>query len=298
VPDLAGKNQIWEFEARRQAGEFDEPGITRPRAAVAAVPREAPPAGPEAAEPVVRIRDLSMAFGTNRVLNGIDLDLHAGECTLLLGESGSGKTTLSRSLAGLVDSWTGRITFEGEDLATGTRRRTVAQRTGIQYVFQSPFSSLNPRRTLGESLSVPLEMTGELNARQRRERVYEALDAVRLGRHFYARRPGDLSGGERQRAAIARALVNAPSVLVCDEITSALDVSVQASIIDLLVRLRRERGMAMLFVTHNIALARHVAIRVAVLEKGVIVDEGLTDDVLTSPSHGYTKELLENVPTL
>ena len=165
-------------------------------------------------------------------------------------------------------------------------------------MFQSPYSSLNPRRTLGQSLGVPLEMNESISAAERRDRVAEALDAVRLGREFATRRPGDLSGGERQRAAIARALVNTPDVLICDEVTSALDVSVQASIIDLLVRLREERGMAMLFVTHNIALARHVASRVAVLQKGVIVDEGTTEEILESPKADYTKELLENVPTL
>lgn len=239
-----------------------------------------------------------MSYGSNQVLTSVDLDLRPGECTLLLGESGSGKTTLSRSVAGLVDDWTGSITFLGDVLASGTRDRTDEQRAGIQYVFQSPFSSLNPRRTLGQSLAVPLEMTSGLDAAERKARVCDALDAVRLGRDFYDRRPGDLSGGERQRAAIARALVNAPHVLVCDEITSALDVSVQASIIDLLVRLRQESGMSMLFVTHNIALARHVAARVAVLNRGVIVDEGPTDEVLTSPSHAYTQELIANVPTL
>lgn len=333
VPDLAGKNQIWEFEARRQAGEFDEDAVVPSR--VAGPDGTEPPAerpeptterpdasaerphstaerahstaeradptsltSPAADEPIVSVRDLEMSYGSNKVLTSVDLDLRPGECTLLLGESGSGKTTLSRSIAGLVDDWTGSITFLGEELAPGTRDRTDAQRSGIQYVFQSPFSSLNPRRTLGQSLGVPLEMTGLVDATERRARVSDALDAVRLGREFYDRRPGDLSGGERQRAAIARALVNAPHVLVCDEITSALDVSVQASIIDLLVRLREERGMSMLFVTHNIALARHVAARVAVLERGVIVDEGPTDEVLTSPSHAYTRELIANVPTL
>src|SRR5699024_284924 len=163
---------------------------------------------------------------------------------------------------------------------------------------QSPFSSLNPRRTIGQSLTVPLEMSGELDAAGRRERVDEALDSVRLGRQFRHRRPGDLSGGERQRAAIARALVNAPSVLVCDEITSALDVSVQASIISLLSTLQTERGLSMLFVTHNIALARHIASRIAVLNQGIIVDSGPVDEVLENPQHAYTGELLHNVPTL
>lgn len=215
---------------------------------------------------------------------------------MLLGESGSGKTTLSRCIAGLNDDYSGQVQLWGETMAPSTRKRTNEQRVGVQYVFQSPFSSLNPRRSIGQSLSVPLEMSGEDNAAARKAKVEDALDAVRLGRSFYHRRPGDLSGGERQRAAIARALVNAPSVLVCDEITSALDVSVQASIIALLRTLRQERDLAMLFVTHNIALSRHVADNLAVLNKGKIVDYGPTGEVLENPTHEYTRELINDVP--
>jgi peptide/nickel transport system ATP-binding protein len=319
VPDLAGTNRIDEFEARRKAAEAAEAAGEDPRAAVAAVSQErageAAGEDPRAAagtarteertpgqapsdDALVEVRDLSLSYGTKQVLTSVDLTLRAGQCTLLLGESGSGKTTLSRVIAGLLDNGEGTVRYQGQQLAPSTRKRTVDQRREIQYVFQSPYSSLNPRRTIGQSLSVPLEMSGELDRAGRKQRVLEGLDAVRLGRDFYDRRPGDLSGGERQRAAIARALVNMPKVLICDEVTSALDVSVQASIIDLLSRLREERGLSMLFVTHNIALARHVAKRVAVLNHGEIVDEGSTDQVLTSPRHEYTRELLTNVPTL
>ncbi|MCT1829945.1 ABC transporter ATP-binding protein [Brevibacterium luteolum] len=251
-----------------------------------------------ALDAVLQVRGLGLSYGPKTILKSIDLDLQAGECTLLLGESGSGKTTLARSIAGLNDGYTGDVIYRGETIARSTRQRSIGQRTDIQYIFQSPFSSLNPRRTIGESLAVPLEMAGGLSAAQRREQVKDALDAVRLGRQFHDRRPGDLSGGERQRAAIARALVNMPSVLICDEITSALDVSVQASIISLLRTLQDERGLAMLFVTHNIALARHIASRVAVLNGGRIVDDGPVDMVLENPQHTYTQELLTNVPSL
>lgn len=306
VPDLAGHNKIWEFEARRRAGEFDEnPSVQvsepePPSTQTSSADAETKPATSIDADavPAISAQDLSLSYGSNKVLRGVNLDVHKAQTTLLLGESGSGKTTLARSIAGLNTRWEGTISHHGEDLEKSTRQRTAAQRRAIQYVFQSPYSSLNPRRTLGQSLSVPLEMNESISVAERRARVAEALDAVRLGREFATRRPGDLSGGERQRAAIARALVNTPDVLICDEVTSALDVSVQASIIDLLVRLREERGMAMLFVTHNIALARHVASRVAVLQKGVIVDEGTTEEILESPKADYTKELLENVPTL
>ena len=239
-----------------------------------------------------------MAYGDNKVLHGIDLTLEEGESILLLGESGSGKTTLARSIAGLNPGYTGEVRLRGELLEHGSRERTVDQRQYVQYIFQSPFSSLNPRRTIGESLSVPLVMSGKLSRKEHRRVVEDVLEAVQLDRSFYDRRPGDLSGGERQRAAIGRALVNAPDVLVCDEITSALDVSVQASILELLADLRAERGLSMLFVTHNIALARHTATRIAVLNKGVIVDEGPVDDVLERPTHECTKSLLANIPEL
>lgn len=248
--------------------------------------------------PVVSVRNLRMAYGPAVILDGIDLDLAAGQTTMLLGESGSGKTTLSRSVAGLNSGYTGEVLLDGQVLAPSTRRRSNEQRRRIQYVFQSPFSSLNPRRSIGDSLQVPLQMTGGMSREQRRAAVADALDAVRLGRSYIDRRPGELSGGERQRAAVARALVNAPSLLVCDEITSALDVSVQASVIELLRELQHERGLAMLFVTHNIALARHISHKLAVLEKGKLVDYGPTDAVLRNPRHSYTRALLRHVPTL
>ena len=275
IPDLQGKKDIT--------------GHGRPQ----------PSAGHAGAEaPLLAVRNLEMAYGDNKVLHGIDLTLEGGESILLLGESGSGKTTLARSVAGLNPDYTGEVSLRGEVLEHGSRKRTVKQRQDVQYIFQSPFSSLNPRRTIGEALSVPLQMSGELSRGQQRAAVEDVLESVQLDRSFYDRRPGDLSGGERQRAAIGRALVNAPSVLVCDEITSALDVSVQASILRLLAELRQERGLSMLFVTHNIALARHTATRIAVLNKGVIVDEGPVDQVLEHPTHDYTKSLLANIPEL
>ena len=280
IPDLAGKKNL----AGREAGGADKGGA---RASISKGPA-----------PLLQVRNLEMSYGDNKVLHGIDLELNEGDSILLLGESGSGKTTLARSIAGLNPGYTGAVALGGEELAHGSRRRTLDQRQAVQYIFQSPFSSLNPRRTIGESLSVPMQLSKRLPKREQRDVVYEVLEAVQLDPSFYDRRPGDLSGGERQRAAIGRALVNAPSVLVCDEVTSALDVSVQASILRLLAKLRRERGLSMLFVTHNIALARHVATRIAVLNKGVIVDAGTVDEVLENPQHDYTKHLLADVPSL
>jgi peptide/nickel transport system ATP-binding protein len=252
---------------------------------------------PDEAATFLEVSDLRLAYGSNQILDGISFRLAPGESMMLLGESGSGKTTLSRCVAGLNDDYAGEVRLSGEVLAAGTRARTAEQRQRIQYVFQSPFSSLNPRRTICESVEVPLQMSGRMGRRERRRLVLGALEQVRLGSSYLDRRPGDLSGGERQRAAIARALVNAPSLLVCDEVTSALDVSVQASIIDLLRTLQHETRMSMLFVTHNIALARHISQRMAILQHGRIVDSGSTEEVLERPRHEYTRELLANVPT-
>jgi peptide/nickel transport system ATP-binding protein len=255
-------------------------------------------APPGASEPVLTTTDVRVSYGDNVVLRGVDVSVARGECLMLLGESGSGKTTLSQCIAGLTREYTGTVSLAGAGLATSTRQRSDDQRRRIQYVFQSPFSSLNPRKTIAQSIEVPLVRLTSLSRAQRRERVAEMLDRVRLGRALADRLPDQLSGGERQRAAIARALVTTPDVLVCDEVTSALDVSVQATIVELLGELRRELGMAMLFVTHNIALAGEVADRIAVLRGGEIVEEGGVRTVLSSPQHAYTQELLAATPRL
>lgn len=308
VPDLPGKKDLTLASGRipqvretedESAGPGGMGGVVEPHESSTGLrASESTAVSGERDGFLLEVTGLGMRYGTNTVLDGIDMTLQPGESLMLLGESGSGKTTLSRCIAGLIDGYTGSVRLHGEELANSTRKRSLQHRQDIQYVFQSPFSSLNPRRTIGESLSVPLEMSGLLPKAQHRQTVEEALDAVRLGRSFYDRRPGDLSGGERQRAAIARALVNAPSVLVCDEITSALDVSVQSSIVSLLGTLRAERGLSILFVTHNITLARHVSDHIAVLNKGEIVDRGTVDDVLENPTHDYTQALLSDIPQL
>ena len=205
-----------------------------------------------------------------------DVDLHVGrgECLALVGESGSGKTTVSRSIGGLHHDWTGEILLDGQPLARSARRpRRSAQRLKIQYVFQNPYSSLNPRRPIGETVARPLMIAKASDAEARR-RVGEMLERVSLPPAYADRYPDQLSGGERQRVAIARALVSQPDVLVCDEVTSALDVLVQAAIVELLADLQRDLGLSMLFVTHNLPLVRSVAHRVAVMADGRIVEVG------------------------
>ncbi|MDN5658817.1 ABC transporter ATP-binding protein, partial [Brevibacterium sandarakinum] len=236
VPDLAGRKTIGEGAAAEpepepaathilvSAGETSEDSASGSGDSAGTQGRtdSADEGAASANASLLQVTDVALAYGKAQILDGINLTLEPGDCTLLLGESGSGKTTLSRCVAGLNDDYSGSVRLRGTELAKSTRKRTNEQRVGIQYVFQSPFSSLNPRRSIGQSLTVPLEMSGKGTAASRKAQVEEALDSVRLGRSFYHRRPGDLSGGERQRAAIARALVNQPSVLVCDEITSAL----------------------------------------------------------------------------
>ncbi len=217
---------------------------------------------------------------------------------MLLGESGSGKTTLSRCVAGLTDHYEGTVELAGQPLPASARKRTAEQLRAVQYVFQSPFSSLNPRRTIAQSVEVPLRTLTDLDRSARRERVAATLERVRLSRNWPIGCPGSSAAVSGNVRPSPRALVTTPDVLLCDEVTSALDVSVQASIIDLLCSLREELGMAMLFVTHNIALARYVADRIAVLRDGCIVESGTVEEVLTAPQHPYTRELLANIPRM
>ncbi|MBN6040274.1 ABC transporter ATP-binding protein [Amycolatopsis sp. 195334CR] len=290
-------------ECGSTADVLHQPRHAYTRKLIAAVPALAGPAGYStvdklAAAPLLAASGIEVSYGDKAVLRGVDLAVEPGECLMLLGESGSGKTTLSQCVAGLTPHHRGSVSLDGVVLAPATRSRTAEQRGAVQYVFQSPFSSLNPRRTIARSVEVPLVHLTSMDRAERRERVAEVLARVRLDPALADRLPDQLSGGQRQRAAIARALVTAPRVLICDEVTSALDVSVQSTIIDLLGELRTELGMAMLFVTHNIALARHVADRIAVLHHGEIVETGPVDRVLDAPEHPYTEELLANTPSL
>jgi len=251
----------------------------------------------KAGDPVLVVSDVSAGYSNNIVVRNVSLTIRKGECLALVGESGSGKTTVSRCIGGLHREWTGGITFNGEPLAPTSRQRTLSQRLGIQYVFQNPYGSLNPRRTVGDSIIRPLIIAG--NSRRDSDRaVLEVLEKVNLPSSYATRFPDQLSGGERQRVAIARALVSKPDVLVCDEITSALDVLVQAAIIDLLGDLRKNLGLAMLFVTHNLPLVRSIADEVAVMSDGRIVEFGAADEVIGNPQQEYTQRLISATPSI
>jgi peptide/nickel transport system ATP-binding protein len=199
-------------------------------------------------------------------------------------------------MVGLHSNWNGQMSFAGQPLARDRRRRGHDQILKMQYVFQNPYTSLNPRKTIGQLVEQPLRQMLDIGGRERRERVVAALESASLSSAYVDRYPDQLSGGERQRAAIARALVVEPELLVCDEVTSALDVSVQAAIVELLYGLQVSQGLTLVLITHNLALVRSIADDVVILRDGVVVEAG--EDVLDRPQTDYAIQLLADVPTL
>jgi peptide/nickel transport system ATP-binding protein len=246
----------------------------------------------------LRLDNVVASYGRNEIVHSVSFSLAAHECLALVGESGSGKTTIARSIAGLHHNWTGKISLGDEPLHPSARRRSTDVRRQIQYIFQNPYGSLNPRRTVGQIIEQPLRVFGIASGRDAGRRVAEMLERVSLTASYAQRYPDQLSGGERQRVAIARALVSEPAVLICDEVTSALDVSVQAAIVELLGNLQRDLGLSMLFITHNLPLVRSIAQRVAVLHNGEITEIGEATQVLGSPAQPYTRQLISDTPSL
>ncbi|MER6360508.1 ABC transporter ATP-binding protein [Kitasatospora sp. NPDC001527] len=271
---------------------------------LAAVPRLETPSPAAAnstpgAEPLLTVGGLRKTYGARRravtALDGVDLVLHPGETLGLVGESGSGKSTLARALVQVHAPSGGEIRFRGQEFGRGGER---AARREVQLVFQDPYSSLNPRMTAGQIVAEPLIAHGLGDRAARARRVAELLEQVGLDPESAGRHPRAFSGGQRQRIGIARALAPEPSVLICDEPVSALDVSVQAQVLDLLARLQRELGLALLFIAHDLAVVRQVSHRIAVMHRGRIVETGPADRVVTAPEHPYTAELLAAVPRL
>ncbi len=274
------------------------------RELLAAVPRLETPSGAAAnstpgPEPLLTVTGLRKTYGTRRrtvtALDGVDLELHPGETLGLVGESGSGKSTLARALVQVHAPSGGDIRFRGRAFGQGGERDA---RREVQLVFQDPYASLNPRMTAGQITAEPLIAHGLGDRAERSKRVAELLEQVGLDPGSADRHPRAFSGGQRQRIGIARALAPAPSVLICDEPVSALDVSVQAQVLDLLARLQRDLGLAVLFIAHDLAVVRQVSHRIAVLHRGRIVETGPADRVVTAPEHPYTAELLDAVPRL
>ena len=250
----------------------------------------------EAEQPLLSIEQLSATYADRAVLHDVSLAVHPQRCLAVVGESGAGKTTLARCIVGLHTRWTGSIEFDGNSLAHDRRKRRREAIRSLQYVFQNPYTSLNPRKTVGKLVEQPLRELSRLPGSERERRVIAALTDAALSEEYMTRYPDQLSGGERQRVAIARALVVEPKLLVCDEVTSALDVSVQAAIVELLHRLKLERGLTLILITHNLALVRSLADDVVILRDGIVVEQG--QEVLDSPKSEYALQLLSDVPSL
>jgi peptide/nickel transport system ATP-binding protein len=258
-----------------------------------------PDADPDRArEIILSVDGLNIFYGRKQVVYDVTFDLAKAEVVALVGESGSGKTTISRSVGGLHKDWTGTITFDGDELANSARQRDATNRKRLQYIFQNPYLSLNPRLTIEQIVKRPMELFGIAKGKEATDRVVDLLDQVALGPRMLKYQASRLSGGERQRVAIARALAAEPDVLICDEITSALDVSVQGSIVALLEGLRQQRGISMLFVTHNLALVRSIAARVEILQAGRVVEAGSVVTVMETPREEYTRNLLSKSPRI
>lgn len=254
----------------------------------------------DSGQPLVRIENLDVVYRNGRrqvhAVRGVSFDIARGQVLGLVGESGSGKSTIAGTLTGLVPIHSGSVQVDGLEVAgaSGRKLRGVRSQTGI--VFQNPASSLNPRRSVGASIGQPLQLHTDLTNAQRRQRVNELLEAVRLPASMAQRYPHEMSGGQRQRVAIARALALQPKLLIADEPTSALDVSVQAVVLELLANLQHELGFACLFVSHDLAVVEQVASQVVVLRQGQVVEAGKTTQVLSAPSDPYTQALVAAVP--
>ncbi|MCM3778413.1 ATP-binding cassette domain-containing protein [Microbacterium hydrocarbonoxydans] len=255
-------------------------------------------------EPLLTIEHLVVDYrGRRRSLpvrasDDVSLSIEAGETLGLVGESGSGKSTIGNAVLGFTPVSGGRIAFAGEDITQvgAARRRQLTK--DIQVIFQNPYASLNPALTIGQTLSEPLRAHGiATDAADRRARIERWLDVVGLPAAAAQKYPSDFSGGQRQRIAIARALLVEPRLVVCDEAVSALDLSIQAQILNLLAELQQRTGVSYLFITHDLAVVEHVAHRLAVLHYGRVVESGATADVLASPQNDYTRNLLDAVPS-
>ena len=258
--------------------------------------------------PLLEVKDLVMHFpltqgiffqrkiGAVRAVDGVSFDIRRGETLGLVGESGCGKSTTGRALLQLYKPTSGSVRFEGQDLVTLGAEEMRRMRRQVQMIFQDPYASLNPRMTVGSIVGEPLDIHGLAKGKEKQERVEQLLTVVGLNPYFANRYPHEFSGGQRQRIGIARALAVNPAFIVCDEPISALDVSIQAQIINLLEELQSEFGLTYLFIAHDLSVVRHISNRVAVMYLGKIVELADRNELYITPKHPYTKALLSAVP--
>nr|WP_222859062.1 ABC transporter ATP-binding protein [Paraburkholderia phenoliruptrix] len=288
-------------EIRHGRGEDGKPSFTVVPRSVPAEPRAAPSDGGLGA-PLLEVRDLRVEYPRRRghaalpAVAGVSFSIARGETVGLVGESGCGKSSLSKAIVRLVPAAAGEIRLRGTDLAPLGERELRPLRRHVQMVFQDPYASLNPRRTVAEILDTVLVVNRIGTAQQRRARIAAMLDRVGLPASALGRYPHEFSGGQRQRIGIARALVLEPDLLICDEPVSALDVSIQAQILNLLVDLKRDLGLAYLFISHDLSVVRYIADRVHVMQAGRIVESGDHRDIWRAPQHPYTRTLLDAIP--
>jgi peptide/nickel transport system ATP-binding protein len=249
---------------------------------------------------LLSVSDLRTSYvsGGNVVhaVDGVSLDINAGETVGLVGESGCGKSTLGKTILRLVEPKSGQIMFDGADLGSLSGRRLRAYRRRLQMVFQDPFASLNPRHTIGDILTAPLKVHGLGHRGERRRRVEDMLSLVGLPPSAVSRYPHEFSGGQRQRLGIARALILGPELVICDEPVSALDLSIQAQILNLLAAMKREFKLSLLFISHDLSVIRYFADRILVMYLGRIVETGTHRQIWQQPLHPYTKALIDAVP--
>ncbi len=265
------------------------------------IPPLPPPSATPLGEPLIAIRDLTVHFKTGKdrvvkAVDGVTLDIRKGETLGLVGESGCGKSTLGRAILRLTEPTAGQVIYRGQDLAHLSARQMREQRRHLQVIFQDPYASLNPRMTVGQIIGEPLATFKLARGREAEQRVQELMETVGLSKRFVKRYPHEFSGGQRQRIGIARALAVDPDFIVADEPISALDVSIQAQIMNLLERLKREKNLTYLFISHDLRAVRHVSDRVAVMYLGKLVEVTGARTIYDEPLMPYTKALISAVP--
>lgn len=251
-----------------------------------------------AGEPLLSLRGISARYGTTPVLHGIDLDVPSGRCVVIVGESGSGKSTLARVVAGLLAPTAGEVRFAGQTLGPSYAQRSRTDLRRIQMIYQMADTALNPRQTVRTTIGRPMVLAERVRGAALQARVARLMGEIELEAALADRPTALLSGGQKQRVAIARALAAAPRLLICDEVTSALDQIVAHGVLALLRRLQEEKGLSMLFITHDLGVARAIGDRIVVMQHGAVVEQGAASQVLSSPTRSYTQRLLSSVPEM